>query len=48
MMPGMDTASPPRNAGVDVLRGMAVLAVVLLHLNLQGPFAETGLGQNKR
>ena len=34
-----------RNIGIDLLRGVAILSVVLLHLNLQVKFNQTGLGE---
>ncbi|WP_394750382.1 acyltransferase family protein [Spongiimicrobium salis] len=40
----MRDTSASRNIGVDVLRGMAILMVILLHLNLKVPFKETYLG----
>lgn len=33
-----------RNGGVDLLRGLAILSVILLHVNIRVPFNETGLG----
>lgn len=32
------------NSGIDVLRGLAILSVILLHLNIRIPFKETLLG----
>lgn len=36
--------SASRNTGIDLLRGISILAVLLLHLNLQIPFNQTALG----
>jgi len=33
-----------RNSGIDVLRGIAVISVVLLHINIQIPFSDTYIG----
>ena len=38
------TAPKTRDFGIDVLRGLAILFVVLLHLNIRVPFHETPLG----
>jgi len=35
-----------RNGGIDVLRGWAVLSVILLHLNIRIPFADSTLGRS--
>ena len=35
-----------RNGGIDLLRGWAVLSVILLHLNIRVPFADSGLGRS--
>lgn len=32
------------NNGIDILRGLAILAVILLHLNIRIPFSDTFLG----
>src|SRR3954471_15110792 len=40
------TRPATRNAGIDVLRGWAVLSVILLHLNLRIPFAGSALGRS--
>ena len=36
--------SAKRNQGIDILRGFCILAVILLHLNIQVDFKETFLG----
>ena len=36
--------SNKRNSGIDVLRGIAVISVVLLHINIQIPFSDTYIG----
>jgi len=33
-----------RNSGIDVLRGIAVISVILLHINIQVPFSDTYIG----
>jgi len=33
-----------RNSGIDALRGIAILSVILLHINIRIPFSETFLG----
>ncbi|UII77381.1 acyltransferase [Flagellimonas sp. HMM57] len=33
-----------RNSAIDVVRGLCILAVILLHLNIQVPFKDTFLG----
>ncbi len=33
-----------RNSGIDALRGVAILSVLLLHVNIQIPFSETTIG----
>jgi peptidoglycan/LPS O-acetylase OafA/YrhL len=33
-----------RNNGVDMLRGLAILSVILLHVNIRVPFHQTALG----
>ncbi len=33
-----------RNSGIDVLRGIAVISVIFLHLNIQVPFSDTYIG----
>lgn len=33
-----------RNTGIDVLRGIAVISVILLHINIQVPFSLTSVG----
>ena len=33
-----------RNTGIDILRGLSILSVLLLHLNIRVPFSETYLG----
>lgn len=35
-----------RNGGIDVLRGWAVLSVMLLHLNIRVPFGDSPLGRS--
>ena len=35
-----------RNGGIDVLRGWAVLSVLLLHMNIRIPFAGNALGRS--
>lgn len=35
---------PGRNFGIDILRGISILAVLLLHLNLRIDFKQTWLG----
>jgi peptidoglycan/LPS O-acetylase OafA/YrhL len=35
-----------RNQGIDVLRGLAILSVILLHINTLVPFSDTLLGQS--
>ncbi|PHN07749.1 acyltransferase family protein [Flavilitoribacter nigricans] len=35
---------PDRNVGIDILRGVSILAVILLHLNLRLDFKQTLLG----
>jgi peptidoglycan/LPS O-acetylase OafA/YrhL len=39
-------AATARNGGIDVLRGWAVLSVVLLHLNIRVPFDGSSLGRS--
>ncbi|MFS4467549.1 acyltransferase family protein [Maribacter sp. 2210JD10-5] len=34
-----------RNTAIDILRGFCILAVILLHLNIQVPFKETAIGE---
>ena len=33
-----------RNSGIDVLRGLAILSVILLHVNIRVPFNQTFIG----
>ena len=40
----MKDSNTSRNIGIDILRGIAILMVILLHLNLKIPFKETYLG----
>ena len=35
-----------RNSGIDALRGISILTVILLHLNIRVPFKDTFLGGN--
>jgi peptidoglycan/LPS O-acetylase OafA/YrhL len=42
---GVNLGPPTRNPTIDALRGSAVLAVVLLHLNIRVPFASSEWGQ---
>ena len=35
-----------RNTGIDILRGLAILSVILLHLNTRVPFSDTFVGQS--
>lgn len=41
----MQATSFSRNRGIDVLRGISILTVILLHLNIQVPFKESYLGE---
>lgn len=38
-----DTAR--RNIGIDILRGLSILSVILLHFNIRVPFKETFIGE---
>ena len=43
----MPTTSPEyksRNNGIDILRGLSILSVILLHFNIRVPFSETFIG----
>jgi len=33
-----------RNSGIDVLRRLAILSVILLHVNIRVPFNQTFIG----
>ncbi len=35
-----------RNNGIDILRGLAILSVILLHVNIRVPFSDTFVGSN--
>jgi peptidoglycan/LPS O-acetylase OafA/YrhL len=39
-----DFQSNQRNSGIDVLRGLAILTVILLHINIRIPFSDTYAG----
>ena len=39
-----ERAFEKHNSGIDALRGIAVLSVILLHINIRIPFSETYLG----
>lgn len=41
-----DKTYDKRNSGIDVLRGLAIFSVVLLHLNIRIPFSDTFLGSS--
>lgn len=37
-------SSVRRNEGIDILRGLAILSVILLHINIRVPFSDTFVG----
>ncbi len=41
-----NTTTLNRNTGIDILRGLAILSVIFLHLNIRVPFSETSIGQS--
>ena len=43
-MPSTKTDQLRRNVGVDLLRGMSIVAVVLMHVNIRVPYKDTYVG----
>jgi uncharacterized membrane protein len=41
---GITQSDPSRSSDIDVLRGLSVVAVILLHINIRIPFAHSSIG----